>query len=102
MKNNKILYYAGFFLIAALFILKLAKFFIKEKLEDIPFSKYMFSAIFALLGVFIIIAVRGQYDYFVEDKKYIFFRKILGENWVKIFYHLLGLLFVLIGYLFLR
>ena len=64
IEKNKVLYYAGFFLLLGLFLLK--------------------------------------YNYFVEDKKYLFFKKIFGEKGVKIFYYLFGLFFVWLGYIFLR
>jgi len=44
----------------------------------------------------------GFFLLLVEDKKYLFFKKIFGEKGVKIFYYLFGLFFVWLGYIFLR
>lgn len=100
--KNKILYYAGFALLLGFFILKLVKMFMGSTLNDTSLPSYLFSAFFILFGIFIIIAVNGQYDYVVEDKKYLFFKKIFGEKGVKIFYYLLGFLFAWLGWMFLR
>ena len=102
LEKNRILYHAGLFLLVGFFILKLAKVFMKDRIKNFSLSNYIFSGFFILFGIFIIIAVKGQYDYFVTDKKYLFFKRILDETGVKIFYYLLGLFFMWLGYMFLR
>ena len=102
MEKSKIFYYGGIVILILMFILKFARRIFKEQLENIPFQNYAFAFLFSALGVFIIMAVHEQYDYFVMDGRYKFFKRIFGETGVKVFYYILGLGFIVLSVFMLR
>ncbi|MBT4540598.1 hypothetical protein HOC35_03725 [Candidatus Woesearchaeota archaeon] len=98
MEGKSIWYYIGIPLLIIAFIFKLASRLFKDKLGNFPLFQYVGGIFLIVIGFFIIIAIYEQYDYFVEDYKYRFFKKIFRETGVKIFYYLLGALIITMGF----
>ncbi len=97
MDKNKAIIYSGAAVVIILYALKFLKKAFPDKLKEIPLFNYVLGFLFPALGAFVIWAVLNQYEGFVNDKKYLFFKKILGEFGVKVFYYLLGVGFIFLG-----
>ena len=87
MENNKLFYYGGTVLIVALVFIKLTRRLFRDEVENIRIPGVVFSLVLSCLGPYIIVAVHQQFDYWIEDPKYLFFQKLMGKNGVKVFYY---------------
>ena len=97
MEKNRFVYRLGIVVLIAVIGFKFASRIFRKQLRDLNIMKYVFGLLFPLLGFLIIFAVYEQYDYFVEDPKYLFFKKIFRESGVKIFYYIIGMLLIAAG-----
>ena len=97
MEKNKDIAYAGIFAFIVLIILRFVRNLLPDKLREMPFMRYVLGFIFPIFGLYVIVAVHEQPEDFVSDKKYAFFKRIFGENGVRVFYYLLGLAFISLG-----
>ncbi|MBI2576720.1 hypothetical protein HYV84_05895 [Candidatus Woesearchaeota archaeon] len=98
MEKNKLFYYGGIVLVVALVFIKVARRLFRDEVQSLPIPGFIFSIVISFFGLYIIVAVHQQYDYWVEDPKYLFFQKIMGKTGVKLFYYLLGIALIVVSF----